>query len=104
MVVVLFQIADDRSHPLSRTRHLHSTDEAEEHAPPPARRRFDHASRAGVLRLTPLTRVNPNLQTFPAMPNPFRCVSSAVAHNLSKTPTRNVTGFVPGNVTYVVVT
>ena len=43
-----------RARPLPRARPLHPADEAEEHAPPPARRGADHAPRRRVLRLATL--------------------------------------------------
>ena len=46
-----FKAPDDRAGPVSRARHLHPADEAEEHAALDARRRPDYASRAGILRL-----------------------------------------------------
>ena len=49
---LLLQVSDDCARALSRARSVHSVDEAEEHAAPPARRRTDHAPGAGVLRLS----------------------------------------------------
>ncbi len=53
VALVLLQVADDRARALPRARHLHPAHEAQEHAPPPARRRPHHAPRPGVLRLRP---------------------------------------------------
>ena len=52
MAVVLLQGADARAEYLSRARHLHPADEAQEHAALDARRGPDHASRPRILRLT----------------------------------------------------
>src|SRR6202030_4075187 len=52
MAVVLLQGADARAEHLSRARHFHPADEAQEHAALDARRRPDHAPRARILRLT----------------------------------------------------
>src|SRR5262249_24318433 len=52
VAVVLLQESDVRSGALSRTRPLHSTDEAEEHAALPAWRGADHPPRGRVLRVT----------------------------------------------------
>src|SRR5262245_30030027 len=51
VAVVLFQKSDVRAEALPGTRPVHTIDEAEEHAAPPARRRVDYAPGAGVLRL-----------------------------------------------------
>ena len=51
MAVVLFQGSDDRARAVSRARHLHPADEAEEHAALDARRGSDYAPGPGILRL-----------------------------------------------------
>src|SRR5436190_9299840 len=51
MAVVLFQVTDDSARSVSRTRHLHPVDEAQEHAETLARRGFDYTPRSRVLRL-----------------------------------------------------
>src|SRR5580704_247232 len=48
---LLLQVADDRSRPVSRARPVYPVDEAEEYAALDDGRGFDHAPRAGVLRL-----------------------------------------------------
>src|SRR5260370_21509841 len=51
VAVVLLQGTDERARSVSRARHLHPADEAEEHAALDARRGSDHTSGPGVLRL-----------------------------------------------------
>src|ERR1700733_4079161 len=48
----LFQVADGRAGVVSRTRSVHSIDEVEKHVAALEGRRVDHASGAGVLRLS----------------------------------------------------
>src|SRR5258708_4650465 len=52
MAVVLFQVTHDGARPLSRTRHLYSANEIEEHSPSSQGRRFDHSPGSRVLRLS----------------------------------------------------
>ena len=56
VAVVLLQEPDARARALSGARPVHPADEAEEHAALPPGRGTDHASRAGVLRLTVVSR------------------------------------------------
>jgi myo-inositol-1-phosphate synthase len=51
MAIVLLQGSHDRSRTVSRARHLHSVDEAEEYAQVDAGRGLDYASRSRILRL-----------------------------------------------------
>src|SRR5271170_7809110 len=52
MAELLLQISDDGAAALSRARPVHSADEVEEYAAMDGGRRFDHAPRPGILRLT----------------------------------------------------
>src|SRR5579885_3203492 len=55
MVVVLLQGPHARARHLSRARHFHPANEAQEHFALDARRRADHPFGPGILRLTALT-------------------------------------------------